>query len=302
VTHEQPAATDPVRRRRRRAFWVLWFALPATSMVGVFFLIPQLLNLRFAFSNWRSTSSSITFNGLDNLVYLDESGELWHGIGVTLMYAVIAMVVQNVVSLLLAYALRETTRLNSAYRTIFFIPVLLSPVAAGYVWRGLLAPDGPINQLIGVVVPGFDWAWLGEPSTALFCVAFIDAWKWIGLTTLIYIAGMNLVSPEMIEASTLDGANAWQRFRHMIFPMLAPAFTYNTVVNLVAAFSAYDVIQATTAGGPGDATRAINIYLRLEWGQGNFGAGSALSLVVTVLVIAAAIPLIWILRRREVAQ
>ena len=302
MTHEQPAATDPVRRRRRRAFWVLWFALPATSMVGVFFLIPQLLNLRFAFSNWRSTSSSITFNGLDNLVYLDESGELWHGIGVTLMYAVIAMVVQNVVSLLLAYALRETTRLNSAYRTIFFIPVLLSPVAAGYVWRGLLAPDGPINQLIGVVVPGFDWAWLGEPSTALFCVAFIDAWKWIGLTTLIYIAGMNLVSPEMIEASTLDGANAWQRFRHMIFPMLAPAFTYNTVVNLVAAFSAYDVIQATTAGGPGDATRAINIYLRLEWGQGNFGAGSALSLVVTVLVIAAAIPLIWILRRREVAQ
>ena len=302
MTHEQPAATDPVRRRRRRAFWVLWFALPATSMVGVFFLIPQLLNLRFAFSNWRSTSSSITFNGLDNLVYLDESGELWHGIGVTLMYAVIAMVVQNVVSLLLAYALRETTRLNSAYRTIFFIPVLLSPVAAGYVWRGLLAPDGPINQLIGVVVPGFDWAWLGEPSTALFCVAFIDAWKWIGLTTLIYIAGMNLVSPEMIEASTLDGANAWQRFRHMIFPMLAPAFTYNTVVNLVAAFSAYDVIQATTAGGPGDATRAINIYLRLEWGQGNFGAGSALSLVVAVLVIAAAIPLIWILRRREVAQ
>jgi multiple sugar transport system permease protein/raffinose/stachyose/melibiose transport system permease protein len=299
---QRPARTVQTRPRRHRVRWPFWFALPAIAVVGIFFIVPQFLNLRFAFSNWRSTSSAIAFNGLDNLEYLSDAGELWHGIQVTLIYAVIAMVLQNAISLVLAYALRESTRINGFFRTVFFVPVLLSPLAAGYVWRGLLTPDGPVNQLIGLVIPGFDWSWLGEPSTALFCVAFIDSWKWIGLTTLIYIAGMNLVSPEMIEASTLDGANAWQRFRHMIFPMLAPAFTYNTVVNLVAAFSAYDVIQAATGGGPGDATRAINIYLRLEWGQGNFGAGSALSLVVSALVVVFAIPLIWFLRRREVTQ
>lgn len=273
--------------------------MPAIVLVGIFFVVPQILNFRFAFSNWTTFSPEVRWNGLDNFVSLIDQGFLLRGIGVTLTYAVIAMAVQNVVSLSLAYSLKDSTRINGFFRSLFFIPVLLSPLAAGYIWRGVLAPNGPLNDFIGIFVPGFNWAWLGELSTALASVAFIDAWKWIGLSTLVYIAGINAVPRELIEASIIDGTNAWQRFWKVTFPMLAPAFTFNLVVTLVGAFSAYDVIAATTGGGPGDSTRSLNILLRMQWGQGNFGTGSALGFTITVLVILVAIPLVWVLRRRE---
>ncbi|GAB3616125.1 sugar ABC transporter permease [Okibacterium endophyticum] len=276
-----------------------WFALPAILFVGVFFVVPQILNLRFAFSNWTTYSSEITWNGWDNFQSLMDQGYLTQGVAVTAGYAVIAMVIQNTVSLTLAYGLKDATRVNGFFRSLFFVPVLLSPLAAGYIWRGILAPDGPLNAFISFFAPGFDWAWLGEASTALLSVAFIDAWKWIGLTTLVYIAGINAVPAELIEASIIDGASAWQRFWRVVFPLLAPAFTFNVVVTLVGAFSAYDVIAATTGGGPGDATRSLNILLRMQWGLGNFGTGSALSLMVTLMVIVVAIPLVWWLRKRE---
>jgi len=277
----------------------LWFALPAIAFVGVFFVLPQIYNLRFAFSSWTTYSSVINWNGWQNFQSLIDQGFLFQSIGVTVVYALIAMTAQNIVSLALAYALKDSTRINGFFRSLFFLPVLLSPLAAGYIWRGMLAPDGPLNQFIGVFVPGFDWAWLGETSTALAAVALVDAWKWIGLTTLIYIAGINSVSRELIEAAIIDGASAWQTFWKVTFPMLAPAFTFNVVVTLVGAFSAYEVIMATTGGGPGNVTRALNVVLRSQWGQGNFGTGSALGLTVTILVVVVAIPLVWWLRRRE---
>lgn len=286
------------RVRPARA-WI-WFAAPALALVGVFFAAPLVINVPLAFSTWTSYSSEIVWSGWRNFVSLIEQGYLGQGIAVTVGYAVIAMAIQNVVSLTLAAALKDSSRINGFFRTIFFLPVLLSPLAAGYIWRGILAPDGPLNDVIAVFVPGFAWAWLGEVSTALPAVAFVDAWKWIGLTTLVYIAGLNAVPRDVLESAVIDGASAWQRFWRIVFPLLAPAFTFNVVVTLVGAFSAYDVIAATTGGGPGDATRSLNIVLRMQWGQGNFGTGSALGLTVTVLVILVAIPLVWWLRRREV--
>jgi multiple sugar transport system permease protein/raffinose/stachyose/melibiose transport system permease protein len=240
------------------------------------------------------------FNGLANFGLLYRQGYLVSAVTVTLIYSIITMLVQNVVSLGLAYALRQTNLVNGFFRALFFLPVLISPLAAGYIWRGILDPAGPLNQVISLVLPSFAFAWLGNPWTALPAVAFVDSWKWIGLTTLVYIAGINSVPKDLNEAAYVDGANGWQVFWRVTFPLLAPAFTFNIVVTLIGAFSAYDVIQATTAGGPGSTTRAINVLLRLEWGQGNFGAGSALSLLITMMVVIVAIPLVAYLRRREV--
>ena len=277
-----------------------WFALPAFVLVGIFFVAPLILNLPLSFSNWTTYRNQITFNGLANFTRLIDQGYFVRAIIVTLVYSVIAMFVQNVVSLPLAYALRETTTLNGFFRSLFFLPVLVSPLAVGYVWRGIFDPAGPLNGFISLFVPGFHFPWLGDLQMALPVVAFIDAWKWIGLTTLVYIAGINAVPRDVLEAAYIDGANAWQSFWRVTFPLLAPAFTFNIVVTLIGAFSAFDVIQATTGGGPGSATRSINILLRIQWGSGNFGAGSALGLTVTALVVLVAIPMVWGLRSREV--
>jgi multiple sugar transport system permease protein/raffinose/stachyose/melibiose transport system permease protein len=275
------------------------FALPAFAFVGVFFLAPLILNVPLSFSSWTTYRSAIVWNGLTNFNVLYSQGYLINAIWVTVAYSVIAMLVQNVVSLSLAYALRESTLLNGFFRSVFFLPVLISPLAVGYIWRGILDPAGPIDSFISFFWPGFRFSWLGQTSTALPAVAFVDAWKWIGLTTLVYIAGINAVPHELHEAARMDGANAWKTFWHVTFPLLAPAFTFNVAVTLIGAFSAYDVIQATTGGGPGSSTRSINVLLRIQWGMGNFGTGSALGLIVTVMVIVVAVPLVGYLRRRE---
>jgi raffinose/stachyose/melibiose transport system permease protein len=276
------------------------FALPAFAFVGVFFLAPLFLNVPLSFSSWTTYRSAIVWNGLTNFNVLYSQGYLINAIWVTVAYSVIAMLVQNVVSLSLAYALRESTLLNGFFRSVFFLPVLISPLAVGYIWRGILDPAGPVDSFISFFWPGFNFSWLGQTSTALPAVAFVDAWKWIGLTTLVYIAGINAVPHELHEAARMDGANAWNTFWHITFPLLAPAFTFNVAVTLIGAFSAYDVIQATTGGGPGSSTRSINVLLRIQWGMGNFGTGSALGLIVTVMVIVVAVPLVGYLRRREV--
>lgn len=291
-----------VGRTSRRGFHHRWwpFVIPAVALTGLFFLLPFVLSIRFAFTQWTGFSDVISWNGLDNFRSLADQGILWNSIKVTLIYAAIAMVIQNVFSLGMALLLQRTNRVNSFFRSVFFLPVLLSPVAAGYIWGAILSPTGPLNDAIGVAFGNFDYAWLGHPFAALASVAFIDAWKWSGLVTLVYIAGLNSIPDSLVEAAMIDGASTWQRFWRIKFRLLAPAFTFSVVVTFIGAISAFDIVQATTQGGPGNATTVLNVAMFLQYGGGFFGTASSLSLVVTILVIALGIPLIAFLRRREV--
>lgn len=278
----------------------MWFVLPSLVLVTVFFVVPFVLNIPFAFSSWSGYSTDIRFVGLGNWEILNKTGVLFSAIGVTLAYAVIAMVVQNTVALSLAVALRDTTRLNSFFRSLFFLPVLISPLAAGYIWRAVVAPNGVLNDAIGLAAPGFDFAWLGDPVWALVTVAAVDAWKWSGIATLVYIAGLNSIPRSLLEAAEIDGAGPWARFWRISFPLLAPAFTFNVVTTLVGALSAYDIIASTTGGGPGVATRTLNVAVQQQFGQSYYGTASTLSLTVSVLVVLIAVPLVAWLRKREV--
>ena len=299
-------SSDPTPRRRKSpregGHWP-WFALPAVVLVAVFFALPFLLNAGFAFSDWSGFSDEIGFNGIDNFRTLIDQEIFWPAVRTTLLYAVCVLVFEMAVSLTLALALESTTRINTIFRSLFFIPVLISPLAAGYIWKGMLATNGPINGMLSFLLPGtVETAWLGDPTTALPAVALIEAWKWSGLITLVYIAGLKAIPKELLEAATIDGANAWSRFWRIKLRMLAPALTFNVAVTLAVALMAYDVIAPTTGGGPGDHTTTLNIAMRLQWGQSFFGPASALSLTVAVLVIASAVPLVMWMRKKEVAQ
>jgi multiple sugar transport system permease protein/raffinose/stachyose/melibiose transport system permease protein len=287
-------------RPRRRTGGLFWFAAPGVALVLFFFGLPFVANIFLSFMKWTGFSSKIGFNGLDNFISLSKLGILGHATWVTVAYAVITMVGQNVIALALSKALQESNRINTVFRSIYFIPVLISPLAAGYIWAAALAPKGPVNAFIGVFVPGFEYAWLGESATALIAVGLIDAWKWSGLVTLVYIAGLNSINRSVIEAAVLDGANAWQRFRRIEMPLLAPSFTFNIILTLVGSFNALDIVFATTKGGPGDATTVLNAAVYSQYGQGLFGTSSALSFMIALLVIVVAVPLLMVLRKREV--
>lgn len=291
----------------RRLSWGPWgrigFVVPGLILIILFFVLPFTFGSIFAFVDWTSYREELRWAGFDNFRLIGELGVLSHAVKVTAIFAFAVMVIQNFVSLSLAVALQKSSKINSVFRTLFFIPVLMSPLAAGYIWSAILRPEGPLNQLISIVVPGeFDYAWLGHETSALLSVAAIESWKWSGLVTLVYIAGLNGVPTSVLEAAKIDGASAWQRFWRVKFPLMAPAFTFNVVVSLVGSLSAFDVIMSTTNGGPGNATSVLNVALYQQYSQGFFGTSSAISLVVTLLVLCTAVPLVAWLRRREVSM
>ena len=168
--------------------------------------------------------------------------------------------------------------------------MLLSPLAAGYVWAGIVDVNGPLNQGLRAVGLGSDRPMLGSVSFALFLVAAVDGWKWSGFFTLIYIAGLTTVPTDLKDAARSDGATGWRVFREVKVPFLAPAFTYNVTVTMIGAMSAFDIVYSMTGGGPGNATRLLNVLTSDQFGAGYFGLSSATSLVVTLLVIVTAGP------------
>lgn len=285
---------------RFRSSWFL-FALPALIFLGLFWLIPLGINIYLAFTDWSSFRSEISFIGLDNFGAMYTQGTLVNAIRVTLTFALVTMLVQNLAGLGMALALEKDSRASTFFRSLFFVPVLLSFLAVGFVWRGLLQPAGLVNSVLSLFVPGsIDKAWLADPTWSIVVIALVNAWMWTGMSALIYLANLKTIPFELLQASVIDGANAWQQFRHLKLPLLAPALTFNITLTFIGSLNAFDMIVATTRGGPGRSTQVLNVLIRDQFARGLFGFASSTTLIVTIMIVVIAIPLVWFLRTREV--
>ncbi len=297
-TRKQPPAAGPPRsvgRLPRAAVhhpW--WFALPAIAVFAGFFLVPNLLNFYYPFTDWSSYHADIAFTGLDNFRTIADDGSLLRAIRTTLVYALLAAVFQNGFGLVLALLLEDDSRFNRFFRAVFFLPVLISALATGYVFQALLDQDGAVNSVLGTDIPG-----LGSTTWTLVIVTLIHGWKWMGLAMLIYLAGLKGIPGDMLEAARIDGAGPWRTFWSVRWPMLAPAVTFNVTTALIGSMNTFDIVQATTGGGPAASTEVFNIYMFRIFGQGLYAQASAMSLVLFLIVAALAIPLVFGLRRRE---
>jgi raffinose/stachyose/melibiose transport system permease protein len=296
-----PAARRPARRRRReRATHPAWFLVPALVILAVFFVLPTVFNFVYAFTDWSGFKSEINPVGLDNFERLASSGTLFTSLRITLVYAVLVAIFQNVFGLGLAVLLERDTTLNRVARAAFFIPVLMSALAVGYVFQALLKPDGALNDVLGLLI-GTDVTvpWLGSTQWTIVVVALIHAWKWMGLSMLIYLAGLKTMPEDVLEAARIDGATTWQRFWTIRFPLLAPAVTFSVATALLGSMNGFDVVQATTEGGPARTTEILNIFIYRTFGQGLFAQATTMSLVLFLMVALLAFPVIKLLRRRE---
>ena len=280
-----------------------WIPLagPALFLVGAFYLLPLLSNVALAFTDWSGFRNGINFIGLRNFEVLADLDLLSRPIFLTLVYAIVAMVAQNVGGLAFALALEDKNRTNILLRSVFFTPVLLSSVAVGFIWKGYLDPDGAANAFLGGLIGrNVQIAWLAQPTFSIVIVALIDAWKWFGFSTLIFIAGLNAIPRELKDAARVDGAGRWHMFWSLKRPLIAPAFTFNIVIALIGSLSAFDTIVATTRGGPGTSTSVLSIVVWKQFIGGMYGFASSATLTVTLLIVAISVPLIVLLRRREV--
>ena len=283
--------------RGKEQFFLL--LLPLTVFT-VFFLIPNLLNFAYSATNWNSYSDAIKFVGLANFADLIQSGTLWNDLRVTLVFAVLVALFQNSAGLFLAVFLEKSTRANGVLRAVFFIPVLISPLATGYLFKGVLAYDGPVNQILSFFSSSaVHINFLGSPEWTVVTVAWVNAWKFFGLATLVYIAGLAAIPEELAEAAKIDGAGPWQIFWRVKWRMLSPALTVNLTLSLIGSLNAFDVILSTTGGGPARGTEVFNIFVFQQFGSGAFGESTAMALILFFTVVVIAIPLITYLRRRE---
>lgn len=293
-------ATPSPRPDRKHRDHPLWFLIPAMVVLVVFFFIPTLFNFIYAFTDWSSFKTQINFTGTENFQSLFTNGTLLNSLKVTLIYAVLVAIFQNLFGLVLALLLERDTRVNRAVRVAFFVPVIMSALAVGYIFQALLKPEGALNGILSFL-SGSDVsiAWLGNTTWTIVVVALVHAWKWMGLSMLIYLAGLKTISEDVVEAAKIDGASWWATFRKIRFPLLAPAVTFNVATALLGSMNGFDIVQATTEGGPGGTTELLNIFIFRTFGQGLFAQATTMSLVLFLTVMILAFPLISILRKRE---
>lgn len=303
--HEPDSALAPPRRGRgaldpRSRNFPLWFVAPAFAALLVFFFLPTIYNFVYALTDWSSFKSEIGFVGTANIEKLLGNGDLVRALRITVVYAILVAFFQNLFGLLLALLLERDTRTNRFARVMFFVPVLMSALAVGYVFQALLKPDGALNAVLSSLTGReVDIAWLGSTTWTIVLVAIIHAWKWMGLSMLIYLAGLKTIDEQVVQAARIDGAGAWQRFRHIRFPLLAPAVTFNVATALLGSLNGFDIVQATTGGGPARTTELLNIFIYRTFGQGLFAQATTMSLVLFLTVTLLAFPVVGYLRRRE---
>ncbi|NUP74279.1 MAG: sugar ABC transporter permease [Sinomonas sp.] len=308
ATRERPVATrasgtprPPAgRRARMRSNYPWWLVAPAVLLFGGLFLAPNVLNYVYPFTNWSAYHSEVSFAGLDNVRTVLQDGSLQNALKVTLIFAGVVTVMYNVGGLLLALLLYRDTRINRICRSLMFLPVLLSPLAIGYIFDAFLQDHGALNGVLsGIIGHEVAVSWLGSTTWTIFVVAGIHTWKWLGFSMLVYLAGLKTVPAELYESARLDGAGGIRAFRHVTFPLIAPAFTFNIVTACVGSLNSFDTVLATTQGGPGDSTQVFNMYMFRIFGQGLYGQAATISLALLLVVVLIAAPLIAYLRRRE---
>ena len=292
ATIEAPArsaagqAPRPKKRRRGPLSAPFAFIIPAAVLYAFVVLWPSLQGVGYAFTNWDGLSQTKHFVGMHEFAAVFHDQQARSALVHSLLFALIVTVVQNAIGLALALGVNSRIKSRNMLRVFLFAPAVITPVTAAYLWQYLLTPAGTLNELLGWIGLGrFQQNWLGDPNIALWSIGLIVVWEYSGYSMVIYLAGLQGVPGETIEASLVDGAGPWRRFWSVIRPELAPATTINLMLSLIAGFKMFDQVQVTTGGGPGYATETLSTEIYKNVFQfGKFGYGIALALMLTVCV------------------
>ncbi|MDQ1913656.1 sugar ABC transporter permease [Paenibacillus sp. GD4] len=274
------------------------FLLPAGVIYFVFYLLPTIMSLFFSMTRW--TLTKWQYIGFDNYVMFFEETSLRIGFKNTLIYAVVTCGLKVVLALLLATLLTSRIWFKDYFRSMVFFPTLLSTIAVGIAFSTMMHPtQGVINSaLASIGIEGPDW--LGNTKLALYSVALIDVWKGVGIATVIYIAGIMSIPQHYYEALRIDGGSAFRSFWHITLPLSRPAMNSVIILAFIGGLRTFDLIWATTRGGPGFSTDLIASIIYKQYQAGFYGLATAGNVILFIGISLLAFPLYMFLNRREV--
>jgi len=253
----------------------------------------------YSFFNWDGIGKTMDFIGFTNYIRAIKSGAFRSSLKVTFFYAVFGTIIVNALSQALAVILNRKGPLTYFYRAAFFFPQLISLVAVGFIFKGLLSYIGILNTLFDSYgLPKIDF--IGDPSLAPWTVLLISIWQTTGFATVLYLAGLQAIPNDLYEAARIDGANSWTQYRFITFPWLAPSFTSVTIFLFTGYMKIFDIIYVMTGGGPAGKTESIAIYImKIGFNQFRISYASAIAIYMMILVMVISLVLTNILRKRE---
>ena len=282
------------------------YSFLAPNFIGfaVFTLVPVICAIALSLFEWNGGDiSKLKFVGLDNYAtifatkkvaekgigYFFNRADLGIALKNTVFYTVVTVPLTIVCALALALLLN---RIRGAvfFRTVFFFPYVSSMVAICVCWSFMLMKDGPVNQLIMGLGIDFNKAWTADSTMAIWSIILVSVWRNMGYYMVLYLAALQGIPRELMEAATVDGANKWQQFLHVTLPQLKPTTFFVSVMMVISCFKIYDVVAIMTDGGPGRSTKMLVTYIYDEaFVKVRYGQASAISMVLLVIVLAVTI-------------
>ena len=296
VTHGRPALWRRVLSSEQLAGW--GFVTPAFILIAVFALIPIGWSLLLSLQN-NNLLAPAHYVGLANYKALVHDPQFRSAVGHTLLYTVLFVPISMAGALALAVALNRKIRGIRFYRLAVFVPLVTSTVATGIVFLWLLDPTfGLVNYVLHALgLP--QQQFLQDPNEALYCIVAMTIWGWLGFDVIVYLAALQGIPEELLEASEIDGASRWRTFRSVVVPLLGPATLFLVVWSTINALQLFDEIYVTTRGGPLGSTTVIVYYLyeqAFQFFNGGYGAAVAYVLFIGILIVT--LIQLWVGRRR----
>ena len=281
---------------------LLFFILPALAVYLFFYIFPMFSGLYYSLTDWDGMAKVKNFVGISN--YLDVFKDPYARTATvnTLIYTVVVTFFSNFIGLILALMLERKSATNNLFRTIYFIPAVLSPVVASFIWKYMYAPEsGVINSLLKAVgLNSLAMDWLGNPELALLSVMIVPLWQWGGNVMIVYLAGLMNIPMEYSDSAHIDGANYLQKLRHITMPLLRPAFVFNIIISTIGSFKTFDFIFILTYGGPGFTTEVLTLQVyKYTLYTAKFGYGSALAVMLTIMIVIFSLVELKLLTRHE---
>lgn len=275
--------------------------LPALILLSIFIFYPFFQGIRLSFTNWDGYSEQFRWVGLLQYRRILTDPDILRTILNTFIYGCGSTLLQNILGLAYALFLDQKIRGNGIVRTIVYLPIIISPLIMGYICYFFFQYDGgAANDILHVLgQPRLNW--LGNGTMAVWIITFVNTYQYMGISMLIYLAGLQAIPKELLEAATVDGAPAHARFRRVTLPLLMPAVTISVVYNIIGGLKLFDVIVAMTNGGPGYASQSLSTMMyNLYFARQDAGYAATLGNIMFLIITLVSLTMLVSLRRKEV--
>ncbi|MFJ8952938.1 carbohydrate ABC transporter permease [Streptomyces sp. NPDC102381] len=297
-----PGNRRPLARRVKDWLTAFAFTLPALILFGALVLAPIMYALYVSLFDWGGFGSPSDYTGLSNYSRLIKDpvflGDLWRG----LLLVGFSVLVQLPFALAMAVLLNQKLRGRAIYRMLFFAPYVLSEVITGVLFSMIFAPDdGLADGVLGAVgLDGLGGLWFADQSTVMPTLFLVMTWKFFGFHMMLYLAGLQGIPAELHEAARIDGAGAWQRFRHVTLPLLGPTIRISVFLSIIGAIQLFDLVWVTSQGGPDHASETMAITLfQFGFKRYQIGYASAISIALFLISLVFALAYQRLVLRRD---